>query len=147
MQPFIVRIEKKIKADRQRLFRAWLEPSDFARWFIAGAQVGIGQVEMDASVGGAFRIDMIVDGVVRPHEGEFREIDEPSRLVFTWRSHATQQRETLVTITFETINPDESSGSLTLLTLVHQQLESERQASAHTGGWTSIIDHLERFAV
>lgn len=145
----VLRIEKVINADRARLFRAWLEPKDLARWFISGDSIALGDVSLDPRPGGRFRIDMIVNGVVRPHEGEYLEMDEPSKLVFTWRSHATGGRNTRVTVTFSTLSPgvDRPDGKpATLVTLVHEFLEGDLELGNHRHGWTSILTGLDQWS-
>ncbi|MBI3394630.1 MAG: SRPBCC domain-containing protein [Spirochaetia bacterium] len=141
----ILRIEKRINAEPARLFRAWLEPKDFSRWFLSG--VDLGAVHLDPRPGGRFRIEMISKGKILPHEGEYRTIEEPSKIVFTWRSHATGGRDTLVTVTFTPVNTAADNGSgakpETLITLVHEQLESETEITSHTQGWTNILASLE----
>lgn len=153
MEPQVVRIEKRINADRARLFRAWLDVNDFARWFISGEGVAIESVRMDPRVGGAFRIDMSLNGELIPHEGVYVAIEEPSRLVFTWRSPKTGDRETLVTITFDTVASAEANAPrgaaakpATLITLVHERLSDATERANHTYGWTNIFNGLARFA-
>ena len=136
MENTVLRLEKRIKADPERLFRAWVTPKNFARWFLAGSTVKLGNVTLDARPGGRFRIDMIVEGVLRPHEGEYRVVDEPHRLVFTWRSFMTRDTDTLVTVTF---TPE---GDSTLITLIHERIIGEMEFAAHRDGWTSILEGL-----
>lgn len=138
----IVKVEKKIKADRARLFKAWINTENFARWFISGEGVGIESVNMDARVGGSFQINMVLEGKILPHKGEYKVIDEPSKLVFTWCSDATNGRDTLVTVTFKTISENSSKESFTLITLIHERLISELECEMHKGGWTSILDTM-----
>lgn len=145
MEAQVVRIEKKINADRTRLFRAWLDVNDFARWFISGDGVAIESVRMDPRVGGTFRIDMSLNGELIPHEGVYITIEEPSRLVFTWRSPKTEDRETLVTVTFDAAGGG-AAGPATLITLVHERLVGETERANHTYGWTSILNGLARFS-
>jgi len=87
---------------------------------------------------------MWVDGRGVLHEGEYRVIDPPRRLAFTWRSPATEHRPTLVTIE---LAPHEDG---TRLVLVHEQLPTKDAAERHEKGWTVRIDklarHLERRA-
>lgn len=139
MEMQIVKIEKRIKADRKRLFKAWLDPSDFSRWFLPGEKVGIGNVALDPRPGGYFKIDMMINGQVRPHEGSYVEITEPSKLVFTWKSWKTGGRDTLVTITFV------PEGESTLITLIHEQLPDAEACESHTHGWTGILSGLAGF--
>lgn len=138
METETVKVEKRINADPARLFRAWTTAKDFARWFLPGAPVSIGEVTLDARPGGRFRIDMIVDGVLRPHEGEYRVVDAPKKLVFTWRSFMTDDRDSLVTIEFTAEN------AATLITLSHEKLPNDQaKIQAHREGWSSILNGLE----
>lgn len=137
MEPEVLKIEKKINASPARLFRAWLKADDFSRWFLPGTLVSLGAVTIDARPGGHFRIDMLVDGIVRPHEGEYQVIEEPKKLVFTWRSFMTEQRDTLVTVLFA------ADGDGTRITLIHEQLPGDQAIrQAHNEGWTSILTGL-----
>ena len=137
MKTEVLKIEKNIKAQPGRLFKAWLKAEDFSRWFLPGTPVSLGAVAIDARPGGRFRIDMLVDGIVRPHEGEYQIIDEPKKLVFTWRSFMTQDRDTLVTVLFT------AEGDGTRITLIHEQLPDDQAIiQAHTEGWSSILAGL-----
>jgi len=145
----VLKIEKRINADATRLFRAWLKADEFSRWFLSGAPIAE-TVHIDPRPGGRFRIDMVLNGKILPHEGEYQTIEEPTKLVFTWRSHATGGRDTLVTVTFTALSPEirESSGnqkSSTLVTLIHERLASEAEIKSHNGGWTNILNGLENW--
>lgn len=150
MNPQVLKVEKRISADATRLFRAWLNAEDFSRWFLSGEMIGIDSVTMDTRPGGKFLINMTLDGKILPHEGEYITIDEPHKLVFTWRSHATENRDTLVTVTFTDLtNADRSKGlkekPQTLVTLIHEELLSDIQIKMHNQGWTSILESLNQW--
>ncbi|TGK52272.1 SRPBCC family protein [Leptospira bouyouniensis] len=144
-----LKIEKKINADATKLFRAWLNPNDFSCWFLSGDGIGIESVTIDPKPGGKFLINMSLDGKILPHEGEYITIDEPNKLVFTWRSEATENRDTIVTITFEELENSNSfdkkntnKKSQTLVTLYQEELLNDIQIKMHHHGWTSILDSL-----
>lgn len=139
MNSEVLKVEKKINASQQRLFRAWLNGNDFARWFLADDRLHLGEVRLDPRPGGKFRIDMIVEGQLRPHEGEYKIVDEPRKLVFTWRSFMTQDRDTLVTVQFAA----EDNG--TRITIIHEQIPGEMEFNAHRDGWAGILSGLESF--
>ncbi|EMY71604.1 SRPBCC family protein [Leptospira vanthielii] len=150
MNPQVLKVEKRISADVTRLFRAWLNAEDFSRWFLSGEMIGIDSVTMDPRPGGKFLINMTLDGKILPHEGEYITIDEPHKLVFTWRSHATENRDTLVTVTFTDLtNVDRSKGlkekPQTLVTLIHEELLNDIQIKMHNQGWTSILESLNQW--
>jgi len=135
----ILKVEKSINASPERLFRAWLTAKDFARWFLPGEMVNLGEVAIDPRPGGKFRIDMIVDGTLRPHEGEYQVIDAAKKLVFTWRSFMTEGRDSLVTVDFV------AEGQGTRITLQHERLPNAEKLQAHREGWSSILNGLEAF--
>ena len=78
-----VRLTRDFDATRARVFKAWIEPAEMARWW--GPHGFTNPVcELDARPGGVIRIDMQgPDGVVYPMSSIFQEIVEPERLVFT----------------------------------------------------------------
>lgn len=150
MSQQVLKVEKKINADPTRLFQAWLNAEDFSRWFLSGEMIGIDSVTMDPRPGGKFLINMTLDGKILPHEGEYITIEEPHKLVFTWRSHATENRDTLVTVTFTDLtNPGRSKGlkekPQTLVTLIHEELLNDIQIKMHNQGWTSILGSLNHW--
>lgn len=148
----VLKIEKKINAEPTRLFRAWLKAEEFSHWFLSGDPVELGSVSIDPRPGGRFHIDMLLDGKVLPHVGEYLVIEEPTKLVFTWRSHATGERDTLVTVTFTAlpaVTDKNAKGTIqkpqTLVTLVHERLANDVETKMHQHGWTSILSGLERW--
>ncbi|TGM74254.1 SRPBCC domain-containing protein [Leptospira mtsangambouensis] len=150
MNPKVLRVEKRINAEPSKLFRAWLNPEDFSRWFISGEGIGIESVTLDARPGGKFLINMSLDGKILPHEGEYITIEEPTKLVFTWRSQATENRDTLVTITFQEIfddlgktTNDSRQKPKTLITLIQEELVTDIQVKMHEHGWTCILEGLD----
>jgi uncharacterized protein YndB with AHSA1/START domain len=94
-------------------------------------------VEVDARVGGKFRIVMHHSGKDVAHWGEYRVIDPPSLLSFTWISVNTDNRPTLVTVELR------ERGGNTELTLTHRDLPGD-QVDNHRRGWTAIVAELDR---
>ncbi|TGL87382.1 SRPBCC domain-containing protein [Leptospira congkakensis] len=148
MNQKILKVERRINADPTKVFQAWLNVEDFAQWFLSGEGIGIESVTMDPRPGGKFLINMSLDGKILPHEGEYIVIEKPHKLVFTWRSHATENRDTLVTVTFKELrdlnekNSKENQKFNTLVTLIHEELISDIQIKMHNHGWTNILDSL-----
>ncbi len=97
------------------------------------------RVEVDVRVGGQFQIDMVNKNDETKHTGKYVEIDRPRKLVFTWRSKYTDDRDSLVTLYF---TPD---GDETRILLVHEKLPDAEARRKHTGGWSSVIDHLDQY--
>ena len=116
------------------VFAAWIDPARLAGWM---SPFGAARADVDARVGGRFRIVMLGPDRTIEHTGEYREVDPPRRLVFTWRSPYTGAAGSLVTIELRPVDGG------TELTLVHARLPADR-VEPHAGGWGSLLDGLAR---
>ncbi len=128
-------VERILPAAPTEVFAAWLD-RDALRAFIGPGDANTAEVEIDPHVGGRFRIIMRRDGSAVEHVGEYRAIDPPRRLVFTWQSPNTEHRPTLVSIE---CTPHEDG---TRLVLIHEQLPSDEAAERHEKGWTIRVEKL-----
>lgn len=129
-------IRRLLRVPRERVFAAWLDPASVAQWMKAG-KVASATAELDPRVGGKFRIVMRHAGGDVEHTGEYRVIDPPSLLSFTWISEHTDHRPTLVTVELQ-----DRAGS-TELTLTHRDLPDD-EVENHRQGWTAIVAELDR---
>jgi len=128
-----VEVTTTIRAARERVFDAWLDPDRLARFLCAG-DTYVARIEIDPRVGGSFAVVMASERGEFDHRGRYLDIVRPERLRFTWISAATGGAETDVTVTFEAV--DEG----TRVTIVHVGLADETIANRHRGGWQSILD-------
>ena len=73
-------LERTLSAPPERIFRAWTDPDELARWFAPDPEFTT-EAEVDLRVGGAYRIRM------GPYEvaGAYLSIDPPRTLAFSWR--------------------------------------------------------------
>ncbi len=132
-----LRIRRRFKATREKVFRAWTEAEQLRQWKAPGpARVTLAQV--DLRVGGGYRIHMQApDGTEYRLHGEYREIEPPARIVFTWQwEHEPVERETLVTVELS-----EHEGETELL-LTHEGFQNGVQQTGHEQGWESTLDKL-----
>lgn len=136
-KPFSLTVRKTLPYPRERVFAAWLDAEGMKSWMTPGS-CRSAEVELDPRVGGEFRIVMRGDGGDFDHRGTYRVIEPPSKLVFTWISAGTENRESLVTVEFREIRGE------TEVVLTHQGLPSEDAVSRHSGGWASILEALGR---
>jgi uncharacterized protein YndB with AHSA1/START domain len=126
-------------AGRQVVFDAWTNSASAQQWMCPEA-VSIPLVELDVRVGGALRVDMLIDGVVVSHTGVYREVTPPEKLVFTWTSQNTLGQETLVTVVLHALGDDRTE-----LRLTQTLLSTNETAQQHRRGWTQILDHLTSY--
>ena len=128
-------VTRLLPASPERVFAAWTTPAALCRWM---SPYGEAEAEVDARVGGRFRIVMKGPGREIEHTGEYRELDPPRRLAFTWRSEYTGPLPSLVTVDLRPV------GDGTEMTLTHAQLPAD-QVEPHRGGWGAIVQQLEEY--
>ncbi len=135
--PAVLVVRRTIPATAEELFDAWLDPQALAIWMRPG-NTHRTTATVEARVGGRYQIVMEAGERSIPHTGEYRVIDRPRRLVFTWHSPHTGGRDTLVTVDFL------AAAQHTEVVITHEWLP-ETQFDAHRGGWTSALDKLQAF--
>ena len=127
---------RTIAAPRDKVFAAWLDPALLVR-FMRPSEKTMVSAEVEARVGGHYRIVMNHGLAPVEHRGEYLEITRPSRLSFTWQSVNTEGRATLVVLEFNE-RPD---GTEVVLT--HTRLPLAMR-DAHFRGWTAILGELSK---
>jgi len=135
-------ITRVIKAPRDRVYAAWTDPAQLKEWFgPEGARTR--SITADVRVGGKYRWNLVTqDGEEWAAFGEYRELVQEKKIVFTWQwedDEAWENRTSLVTIELF----DCHGG--TELRLRHEQLPSEESRDRHNEGWKSLLDRLEQF--
>lgn len=135
-----VTVRREIAASAEELFDAWLDPASLAEWM---RPFGITRTEatVNPRIGGTFEILMHRAAGLVSHSGEYKLIDRPRLLVFTWRSLGTKQADTLVTVAFHA-----GRGGRTEVVLTHEQLPDADVVSSHVSGWNRILDLLTQWA-
>ena len=94
-----ISITRVFDAPRERVWREWTEPEAFADWYGgADVEVPLSSVSMDVRVGGELRATMLFEGREIHWKGEYREVDEPRRLVFTITDRPEDDAFELVTV-------------------------------------------------
>jgi uncharacterized protein YndB with AHSA1/START domain len=132
-----LRIIKVLSAPPDVVFDHWIDARGLAAWMRAGAATRA-EAELDARVGGRFRIVMKDAEAEHEHTGEYLVLDRPRKLVFTWISKATGWARTTVTVELRSLGNDRTE-----LTLTHEGLP-ESALPGHRSGWGDIAEKLER---
>jgi uncharacterized protein YndB with AHSA1/START domain len=80
------------------------------------------------------------DGDLFHLSGKFREVDPPSRLVYTfrWDPPDPDDRETVVTLTLR------EQGERTEVLLTHAGFATEERRALHERGWSESFARLEQ---
>jgi len=129
-------LERRIAALPETVFDAWLDREGVGRWLFATPGGVMETVEIDARVGGRFRIGERREDELAEHFGEYVDIDRPRRIAFDfWTSFSDERTR----ITIEIV--PEGGGSL--LTLTHKGVWKD-YGDQTCQGWTMILEGLER---
>jgi uncharacterized protein YndB with AHSA1/START domain len=140
-----IRVTRTFDAPRERVWREWTEPERFADWFGGpDFEVPLETVSMDVRPGGAWRLTMLADGGRREihWKGEFREVVEPERLVFTITDQPADDVYELVIVALT----DLGDGRTEMRLEQRGQLSAEQYGRAEQG-WGVFFDRIaERLA-
>jgi uncharacterized protein YndB with AHSA1/START domain len=123
-----LRLHRTLEAPVDRVWQALTDPAALTAWFwperlAATVTAGDGRYRIASSAAG-----MAV-------AGEYREVDPPHRLGFTWQWDGDPD-QTLVTIE---LTP---SGDETVLTLVHSGCSTDADRDNLFKGWSDCLDRL-----
>lgn len=133
-----VTVTKFIRAPRERVFRAWLDPALAVQWFSPENLTPL-SFRSEARVGGSYTHVMTgPEGHNLTTVGSYLEIVENEKLVFTWGKDGVVPPESVVTIVLQ----DQDGG--TLLTLTHTKLPDDL-VPGHVTGWESALRHMATF--
>jgi len=133
-------VTRDFDAPAERVFDAWLDPRDAARFLFATPDGEMLTCEIDSRVGGrALIVERRPSGDAH-HRMRFEVIDRPHRLVFLFAADPAEEGEwTRVSVAIA------AKGSGCTLTLTHdmdpQWAAYEEQTRR---GWTTILDSLAR---
>jgi uncharacterized protein YndB with AHSA1/START domain len=131
-----IRVRKIVPARKDRVFRAWTEPSQVKRWWTLGEGWKTSFVDLDLRVGGRFTVgNEPVSGNPLVITGEFLVVQPPDKLVYTWRFQLPTPEETLVTVEFRSL------GDETEVLVTHEHSSKEMGPSA-VAGWNAALEGL-----
>ena len=130
----VVEVVRRVAAPPERVFDAWLDPASLGRWLFATPGGTKERVEVDARIGGGFKVDERRGDDLAEHWGTYVEIDRPRRLAFDFGT-SFEATPTRVTVTVE---PD---GDGARLTLRHEGVWADWEDRTRQG-WTMILDGL-----
>ena len=140
-QPSELALEMKrvIPAPRPLVFNALTQPDTLAKWW-GPSGFTAPSVEINLHPGGSYRIAMQPpDGDLFYLSGEFREVDPPARIAYTfrWEEPDPDDQETVVTLSLRDLDAS------TELVLVQAPFATEPRRALHDEGWTDSLDRLQ----
>ena len=136
----VLRIERTFDAAIERVFEAWTSEEVLRRWLHGMPGWETPTAEVDVRVGGGIRIVMRdpTDGSEAGATGEYRVVEPPHRLVFTWVWDDQTDRPQLIELEFS-----ERDGRTTVL-MTNSAIPTEARLESQERGWEVCYDNLER---
>jgi len=133
-------VSRTVNGPAQLVFEAWTKPDLFERWWVPESfPISLLSCEMDARVGGGYRLVFGYEGSTMEFFGRYLEVTPPSRLVWT---NDEADGEQVTTVTFE-----ETDGRTRLV--MHDLYPSKEAldgaiASGSTSGMPEVLAQLDR---
>jgi uncharacterized protein YndB with AHSA1/START domain len=147
--PVTVRVTHRYNVPVEKVFDAWLTPTQAARFLFATRTGNILHCDIEPMVGGGFLVTdrrPVADGdesfFEAQHRGTYIEIDRPHRIVFDFTVEPSASPPTRVTIDFVPM------GVSICEAVVTQELGVGPDAKANEKraeqGWTRMLDQLDK---
>lgn len=136
-----VTVSRVIDAPREDVFHAWTDPERIKQWFGPG-EFRTPEAEVDLRPGGSYRFVMHApEGQTMPISGTYQAIDEPERLVYTWKweVEGMGDDESLVTVEFR-----EAGDDRTEVVITHSRYPESHTGEPYRMGWEGGLDKVER---
>lgn len=130
-------VTRTVDAPAHLVFEAWTKAELFRRWWVPKSfGLNLVSCEMDARVGGEYRLKFLHEGSTMEFFGTYLEVVPSSRLV--WTNDEGDQGKTVTTVTF-----DEAAGE-TLVT-VHDLYPSKEalEENGSTGALPETLTQLD----
>ncbi len=136
-----VRLTCLLEASAERIYRAWITPSEVVQWFAPpGAMCEVS--EMDVRVGGRYTMTMVLPGARHVMTGKYLAL-EPNRLIkFTWAGTCGIDEGVVSEVAVE-LTP---VNGRTRLALTHDRLAHAASRDQHAQGWIGCLTGLSRYA-
>jgi uncharacterized protein YndB with AHSA1/START domain len=132
-------LSRTLPADREAVWRAMTEPSELAKWW-GPKGFTVPEVLFEPRAGEIYRITMQPpEGDPFLLHGEFREVDPPNRLSYTfvYDPPDPDDRDTLVALSLA------ARGDETDVSFTQGGFATDERLELHRGGWSDSFDRLE----
>jgi uncharacterized protein YndB with AHSA1/START domain len=136
----MLQTERVLPAERPAVFEAFTDADVLSQWW-GPEGFTIPNLDFDPRAGEKYRIEMQPpEGDAFHLIGEFREVEPPARLAFTfiWAEPDPDDVETLAALEFRDL------GDSTGIALTQGAFKTQGRLALHRDGWGDSFDKLER---
>jgi uncharacterized protein YndB with AHSA1/START domain len=134
-----ISIVRVFDAPPERLWKEWTEPDRFADWF-GGVEfeIPLSSVQMDVREGGSWRLTMLAQRGEMYWHGQYQEVVEPSRVVFT----ITDVPPPTADYHLVTVDLVDLGDGRTEMRFEQRGPMPEEQVKAASAGWGKFFDRI-----
>ena len=134
--------EIDIRAPVAKVFAALTDPTQVPQWWGSDDSYRCGTMEVDFRVGGTWRTTGVgADGKPFVVDGEYRIIDAPHLVEFTWH-YDWAETEVNTVVRYELT---ERGAGLTHLRVVHSGFADDKGRDDHGDGWIRVLAWLRDY--
>ncbi len=138
-----LKLSRIINATPEEVFDAWTTPEQIRQWS-APEGIKIEQSDVDLREGGEYLLQMrSPEDKTHTAFGTYKEVDRPSKLVYSWdwKEEDSRMGDTLVTVEFNEM------GEATEVVITHELFPNDEVRDGHDMGWVSCLNQLEQLFV
>lgn len=138
LSPTSLRLSCHFAASPERVFEAWTNPQQIAKWFHPEENVYCHEAQTDPQLGGKFRITLTTTNGPISAFGEYTVFDLPNQLQMTWQwTHEGPE------VFISRLNLDMTpNGKGTDFVMTHDRFVDEEARDNHQHGWTGCLNFL-----
>jgi uncharacterized protein YndB with AHSA1/START domain len=132
-------MDRALPAPPSVVFECFTDQTELASWW-GPEGFSTPSLDFDPRVGESYRIEMQPpEGHAFYLTGEFREVDPPTRLAytFTWEDPDSDDADTIVELSFRNV------GESTEVAFTQGPFKTEARRALHRDGWTDSFNRLE----
>jgi uncharacterized protein YndB with AHSA1/START domain len=135
-----VEVRRQFAAAPEKVFAAFAEARLIGRWLSPSPQITLTLLQFDFCVGGSYRFAYgLPSGETVTIGGVYRQIEPPSKIVFSWAIEAPDEHAGIDSQVTVSIAP---LGNGSELLIRHERLTWPGAAARHAEGWRGALDQL-----
>lgn len=138
-----IHIETMINAPRDLIYQAYVDPKAIPHWW-GPARLRTVVEEMDVKVGGKWKyLQYEPDGTEYVFHGEYKEVDRPNKITWTFNFGMWEGRESTETVEFVEVEPRKTK----IINTVVYQSKEDRDGMLQSGMESGMSESLDRLEV
>ena len=135
-------VRRHLAASPESVFAAFANAEVVAQWLTPAPDVKLTVLELEFREGGRYRFAYDTpDGQRMLVGGQYRSIEKPSRLVFSWLIEPPDVHAGIESQVTVSIAPNASGSDLVIL---HERFERVDAHERHAQGWAGAMEQLQR---